>query len=660
MDAGKVRATELKAPANAVVQPAKGEETAKPKLKGDRYVSTQQRQRAAFAKLSSVQKGWMGLKMGLGMVPKMFAGMASHPGELVKSFTAPYLHPVQSWKDATKAFNAAKKQGPIEAALTALKSHGGLVSAWLVPVSIALAPLTGGASLIAGAAAALGTAGFAATGASLVKNTVDAAGAKNEKQLKQQAVEIAEDGTGLATAAVTVGAAKGAERLVGAVREARDPFTQAQKAWAKGDAEGAIGNGRIGKAVNKAVANAEETTVGGNKIFTKGSVEEVWINDLDGENECMQRLAHDIRTGTSKEAILQTFCVYGDSTAADDVFKAVADRQKVDPDFRLILMHTGDSDKLPMQVYSFKVQDALAKYGVKAYVGEYVDGISSKINHSKTYLLDRHTAIFGGNNIQAAPEQDMLIKTKGEVVGSFLDDARSAWKESKRTYYFDGKALHEGVDCPQLFEDMPVDPVKARPTKPQVPMTMLSKRAEADSTANAGILTAMDASQKYVKIKTPNLNEKEVLERAVKAAKAGKKVQILVSRDHNAVKSVFSGGTNRQTVRRLYDSLPPELRDNIEIRWHSPDGQTVRKSHTKYVGVDGEWAYIGSQNMDKQSFGPSREIGVGIDDAPTVQEMEAEIFDKDWATGVKAKRSTAWHDITEQVPALKRFHKPID
>jgi phosphatidylserine/phosphatidylglycerophosphate/cardiolipin synthase-like enzyme len=76
--------------------------------------------------------------------------------------------------------------------------------------------------------------------------------------------------------------------------------------------------------------------------------------------------------------------------------------------------------------------------------------------------------------------------------------------------------------------------------------------------------------------------------------------------------------------------------------------------------VDGEWAYVGSQNMDKQSFGPSREIGVGIDDPQTVKEMEAEIFDKDWDTGVVAQRTTPWHDITEQVPFLKRFHKPID
>jgi phosphatidylserine/phosphatidylglycerophosphate/cardiolipin synthase-like enzyme len=659
VDAGKIRANELKTSNAAPVAPTRAEEAPSAKLRGDRYVAARQRQ-AAFEQLSPIQKGWKGLKMGLGMMPAMFKGMVSHPKALVQAFTAPYLHPVQSWKDATKAFNASKKQGPIEAALTAVKSHGGLVSAWMLPVSLALAPVTGGASLIAAGASLLGTAGLAANGASLVKNTVDAASADTEGELKQQAKEIAADGAGLATAAATAGAAKGAQKLVGAVREARDPFTRAQKAWANGEADGVTGNSRIGKAVNKAVANADETTVGRNKIFTKGSVEEVWINDLDGENECMQRLAHDIRTGTSKEAILQTFCVYGDSTAADDVFKAVAERQKVDPDFRLILMHTGDSDKLPMPIYSYKVQDALAKYGAKAYVGEYVGGLSSKINHSKTYLLDRHTAIFGGNNIQAAPEQDMLIKAKGEVVGSFLDDARSAWKESKRTYYFDGKTLHEGVDCPALFEDMPVDPVKARPTRPQVPMTMLSKRANANSQANAGILTAMDASQKYVKIKTPNLNEKEVLERAVTLAKQGKKVQLLVSRDHNAVKSVFSGGTNRQTVRRLYDSLPPELRENIEIRWHSPDGKTVRKSHTKYVGVDGEWAYIGSQNMDKQSFGPSREIGVGIDDAQTVQEMEAEIFDKDWATGVVAERTSPWHDITEQVPGLKRFHKPID
>lgn len=205
MDAGSIRPTDarpLPTPASAAVA-----EPARAALPGDRFI------RSAgptddVAGLSAPKKAWRGLSLAARMLPGAIGGMVRQPGQLLSGLAAPYLHPLRSLHEANAAVKASAAQGPVEAALTAVKRHGGLLAAWGLPVSIALAPFTGGTSLIATAAMAVGAAGIAATGASLAKNTWDAAHAGSEAELEAQSHELLDDGLGLVTAAATAGVGK--------------------------------------------------------------------------------------------------------------------------------------------------------------------------------------------------------------------------------------------------------------------------------------------------------------------------------------------------------------------------------------------------------------------------------------------------------------------
>lgn len=59
---------------------------------------------------------------------------------------------------------------------------------------------------------------------------------------------------------------------------------------------------------------------------------------------------------------------------------------------------------------------------------------------------------------------------------------------------------------------------------------------------------------------------------------------------------------NDQSAGDFFRRLPEEARHRFEVRWFSADGETAAKNHTKYVSLDGAWAYVGSQNLDGQSF----------------------------------------------------------
>lgn len=218
MDAGSIRPTDARPlPTAAPVAAAAPSRAGMP---GDRFV----RSGAAsgdLAGVSSTRKAWRGLSLAAQMLPGAIGQMVSHPGQLLSGLAAPYLHPLRSLRDANAAVKASAAQGPVEAALTAVKRHGGLLAAWGLPISIALAPFTGGTSLIATAAMAVGAAGVAATGASLAKNTWDAAHAGSEAELEAQSREMMDDGLGLVTAAATAGVAKVLPRA--SVRKAAEP-----------------------------------------------------------------------------------------------------------------------------------------------------------------------------------------------------------------------------------------------------------------------------------------------------------------------------------------------------------------------------------------------------------------------------------------------------
>ncbi|MNX88948.1 Cardiolipin synthase [compost metagenome] len=234
-----------------------------------------------------------------------------------------------------------------------------------------------------------------------------------------------------------------------------------------------------------------------------------------------------------------------------------------------------------------------------------------------------------------------MIHVRGPVVDSFLQDFDDAWRTSK--------GWLNGTATPPVHRQGPPLPS----TQPQVPMTMLTKSGVAwtgDYTGNdadQGLLAAMKAAKTSIKLVTPNLNAPEVWDAIEDAAKRGVKVQLLVTKMWNPVLMVDR--STAWAAERFVAQLPPEAQKNVELHWTSEDGKKTADSHTKYLSVDGQWAYVGSQNMDNQSWSFSREVGVGIDDPAQVRRLDEAVFDADWKTSIPAKID--WWDKIIPLPS---------
>jgi len=74
------------------------------------------------------------------------------------------------------------------------------------------------------------------------------------------------------------------------------------------------------------------------------------------------------------------------------------------------------------------------------------------------------------------------------------------------------------------------------------------------------------------------------------------------------------------------------------------------------MSVDGVWSYVGTQNLDNQSFSHSKEIGFGLDDATQTARLDA-LFEQHWATSVPAQVFEPPANRVEQL--LTRFRSPL-
>ncbi|WP_294910768.1 phospholipase D-like domain-containing protein [Tatumella sp. UBA2305] len=89
---------------------------------------------------------------------------------------------------------------------------------------------------------------------------------------------------------------------------------------------------------------------------------------------------------------------------------------------------------------------------------------------------------------------------------------------------------------------------------------------------------------------------------------------------------------------------------NLELRtipFHRLTGGIV---HAKYLLVDGQQAFVGSQNFDWRALEQIQETGLLISDEPTVKQIQA-IFDQDWRAQALLAESKPVPKLEWQAPA---------
>lgn len=384
------------------------------------------------------------------------------------------------------------------------------------------------------------------------------------------------------------------------------------------------GRSAAGTAVNQAVWQTNNGSIPREYVFTRGSIEEIVINDADPTDEAIERVIELLRDAKT-EFSFQTYLFEYEQEASKRLLDALAQKQKEIPGFKVNILF--DRDLNPFDT----LKDALERHGVDAQAAAYTPALSRASNHAKVYILDGQSAMIGGDNLDNPSERDLMITVRGPVVETLLRDFDAAWSQSNR--------FLNATRTPPVH----VKGEALASTRPQVPMTLLSKKGVGfagdfyGNDADQALLAAMKAAKRELRIASPNLNDVKVWGAIADATQRGVKVRITMPKDYNNWGSGIDRSANADFLT-FWAQLPKTARANLELRWSSENGKTPHDDHTKYLSVDGEWAYVGSQNMDNQSWSFSREVGLGIDDAGETRRLDA-AFDATWNQSLRVEPS---------------------
>ncbi|MDB5098565.1 MAG: cls [Cyanobacteria bacterium RYN_339] len=400
----------------------------------------------------------------------------------------------------------------------------------------------------------------------------------------------------------------------------------------------------IGNAVLAAAQSTQRSTIAAGLTQRPGAVVGIWKDELTTHNEAIDQVCKLI-AGAKDTIFIQEFAWDYGGEACKQLLDALAAQQRKYPGLKIRIAYDRDMFALP---WSMTLPKALAAHGVQAQLAGYsTNFLGRSVNHTKMFIIDGKVGVTGGSNVQNHPWRDMFVGVEGPVVGSMLADFQDAWTRSRAWTDVDGRALATAPTLPAVKLDPSTEGRRL------VPMTVLTKRGgeidgerSRDNAANQGLLAAYKAATRVIKVESPNCNDPDVWNALAAAAARGVKVQVLLSKNFNQLRSQFDRASNDRFLR-FVAKLPAASQANVEMRWYSSDGHTTAGNHTKYTSIDGQWAYVGSQNMDNQSWAWSREMGLGIDDATETARLDGEVFDDDWRTSLRAKPSF-WDHILPQ------------
>ncbi len=369
-----------------------------------------------------------------------------------------------------------------------------------------------------------------------------------------------------------------------------------------------------------------------------GKIEALLSGDTDPQiDEPITAMASAIRAARHS-LVGQTYIFDPHSQAAQQIFMAVAEAQRRNPNFEFVLIvNTFSSPK-----YKEIIKEA-SEYGVHLQLAQHGNNFGRGSLHSKSWVIDGVKAYIGGDNIDNTPEHDFMVCVSGPVVNSVKADLLDAWHSCSKHVK---STAASNTTLEDLFDRQ--TPLSQAPGD-LTPFVVLSKRGIGwlgsyyEGKANQGILHAIGKAQHSVQVMGPNVNDTKLLEALCAAAQRGCKVQILAPRYYQDFVAWLDNATNSAPM--IYrTTLPKELRKNFEVRYFSTDGKKYHNTHAKFYAIDDTVAIFGSQNPDNQSFCFSREFNLASVDRTETKRLKTEIFDTHWKSSIPAKECL-WHHL---------------
>jgi cardiolipin synthase A/B len=221
--------------------------------------------------------------------------------------------------------------------------------------------------------------------------------------------------------------------------------------------------------------------------------------------------------------------------------------------------------------------------GLKDYPGITVNTkLFAHYDHSKYFLVDDETLIFGGMNI--------------------ADEYHFEWH--------DYMVLIRGKERVAAFEDRVL---RGKPWPPGRPAVVAVNDSYATEIRTA-LREMIDHARERVVVQHAYFSDSIILEALLRAVERGVRVDVVLPREPDT-----HGPANKVTINRL---LASKHRDRIRIFLYPG------MSHAKVLMADGEMAGVGSANLTPRSMLTSKELTVfvhGNPDEPFLQRLRAQI-----------------------------------
>ena len=242
--------------------------------------------------------------------------------------------------------------------------------------------------------------------------------------------------------------------------------------------------------------------------------------------------------------------------------------------------------------------------------------------HRKILVVDGVTAFVGGMNIRqgfttefagAESARDTHFRVTGPIVSNIFTVAAEDWQFAR------GERLTDEAWRNDSSEGEPGSPVLMR--------VVASGPDASLETSHKMLMGAFSVARNSIRIMSPYfLPDRELISALTTAARRGVDIDIVVPAVNNLL----------LVDRAMTAQFNQVLKSYCRI-WRA----TGPFDHSKLLAVDGTWAFVGSSNLDPRSLRLNFEI-------------DLEVLDPDFATGIDQRIGTAMASATEVTLATLR------
>ncbi len=257
------------------------------------------------------------------------------------------------------------------------------------------------------------------------------------------------------------------------------------------------------------------------------------------------------------------------------------------------------------------------------------------VMHPKFVIIDRQHALFPSCNLSYESWLECCLPVSGPVVTTLVDFWHNVWARSdfpplpataSEEVSFTPSPPEASPSCRTILLPSPhhrsprFRPFSTAASPPSTPL-------------NTYLLHLFATASKSIKLITPNLTSRPVIDALTAALERGVEVEVITNRRMMILEQLLTSGTITEycvwKFRRRYRQITQSRSQKGSATSHMEEGQAheigklsvgyfvpgsvYKRSHIKCTFVDEEVIVLGSGNMDRASWYTSQELGIALE-----------------------------------------------